>query len=52
MTRKKASKPRKATLDKILSTVERGFTAVAEDIADIKCVSARGPDARRRKYLI
>ena len=36
MTKKTGVKPRKATLDKILSTVERGFTAVAEDIADIK----------------
>jgi chromosome segregation ATPase len=47
MAQKKSAKPQKATLDKILSTVERGFTrlegrmergfaAVAEDIADIK----------------
>jgi hypothetical protein len=36
MAQKKSGKPQKATLDKILSTVERGFAAVAEDIADIK----------------
>jgi prefoldin subunit 5 len=36
MVQKKSAKPQKATLDKILSTVERGFAAVAEDIADIK----------------
>ena len=47
MAQKKSAKPRKATLDKILSTVERGFAdidakmergfaAVADDIADIK----------------
>jgi hypothetical protein len=33
---KKPTKKRKASLDIILSTVERGFAAVAEDIADIK----------------
>jgi predicted nucleic acid-binding Zn-ribbon protein len=36
MTTKKGAKPRKATLDSILSTVERGFTAVTDDIADLK----------------
>ncbi len=47
MAQKKSAKPQKATLNKILSTVERGFAdidakmergfaAVAEDIADIK----------------
>src|ERR1700730_6089050 len=36
MAAKKTTKNRKATLDSILSTVERGFAAVAEDIADIK----------------
>jgi chromosome segregation ATPase len=43
MAQKKSAKPPKATLDKILSTMERGFassdrkfTALAEDIADIK----------------
>src|SRR5216684_1191190 len=36
MTQKKSAKPQKATLDKILSTVERGFAAVAGDIADMK----------------
>jgi hypothetical protein len=36
MAAKKTTKNRKATLDSILSTVERGFAAVAEDIGDIK----------------
>jgi hypothetical protein len=36
MAVKKRTKKRKATLDNILSTVERGFAAVAEDISDIK----------------
>src|SRR5947209_16437279 len=47
MAQKKSAKPQRATLDKILSTMEsgfarlegnmeRGFAAVAEDIADIK----------------
>jgi hypothetical protein len=47
MAQKKSAKPHKATLDKILSTVERGFTrlegrmergfaAAAEDIGEIK----------------
>jgi predicted nucleic acid-binding Zn-ribbon protein len=49
MTRKKAAKPRKATLDNILSTVERGFTAVAEDIADIKARMATKEDVAELK---
>jgi chromosome segregation ATPase len=36
MAPKKPTKKRKATLDDILSTVERGFAAVAEDIVAIK----------------
>jgi hypothetical protein len=34
--KKKPTKKLKATLDAILSTVERGFAAVADDITDIK----------------
>ena len=55
MTEKKGAEPHKATLDKILSTVERGFadldgrmdrgfSAVAEDIADIKSKMATKDD--------
>lgn len=36
MTAERPTKKRKASLEIILSTVERGFAAVAEDIADIK----------------
>jgi hypothetical protein len=36
MAPKKQTKTHKATLDSILSTVERGFAAVADDITDIK----------------
>jgi hypothetical protein len=36
MAAKNPNKKRKATLDAILSTVERGFAAVAEDIVAIK----------------
>jgi hypothetical protein len=35
-----------ATLDTILSTVERGFAAVASDIADIKSTMATKEDVR------
>ena len=49
MTGKKAAEPRKATLDKILSTVERGFTAVVEDIADIKSKMATKDDIAELK---
>jgi len=44
MAAKKTTKNRKATLDSILSTVERGFAAVAEDIADIKTKMATKDD--------
>jgi septal ring factor EnvC (AmiA/AmiB activator) len=37
---KKSAKPPKATLDKILSTINRGFAAVAEDITEIKSTMA------------
>src|SRR5437660_10223557 len=40
MAQKKSAKPQKVTLDKILSTVERGFAAVADDVADIKSTMA------------
>ena len=36
MAAKNPTKKRKATLDSILSTVERGFAAVSEDIVAIK----------------
>jgi hypothetical protein len=36
MAAKNQTKKRKATLDSVLSTVERGFAAVADDITDIK----------------
>jgi hypothetical protein len=36
----------KATLDTILSTMERGFAAVAGDIADIKSTMATKDDVR------
>jgi gas vesicle protein len=36
MAAKNPNKKRKASLDAILSTVERGFAAVADDITDIK----------------
>ena len=35
MASKKPTKKRKASLDVILSTVERGFAAVADDIANL-----------------
>src|ERR1700681_2790220 len=42
---KRATRP-KATLDTILSTMERGFAAVAGDIADIKSTMAAKDDVR------
>jgi hypothetical protein len=44
MAAKNPTKKRKASLDTILSTVERGFAAVAEDIADIKSRMATKDD--------
>ena len=41
---KKTSKKRKASLGAILSTVERGFAAVADDIADVKSKMATKDD--------
>jgi hypothetical protein len=41
---KKPTKKRKATLDSVLSIVERGFAAVAEDITDIKSKMATKDD--------
>jgi hypothetical protein len=41
---KKPTKKRKASLDVILSTVEDGFSAVADDIADIKSKMATKDD--------
>ena len=38
------NKKRKATLDSVLSTVERGFAAVADDITDIKSKMATKDD--------
>jgi hypothetical protein len=60
MAQKKSAKPRKATLDKILSTMEsgftrlegrmeRGFAAVAEDIGDIKSTMATKDDLAAAK---
>jgi hypothetical protein len=40
----KMNKKRKATLDSILSTVERGFATVANDITDIKSKMATKDD--------
>jgi hypothetical protein len=40
MAGKKLTKMRKATLDSILSTVERGFAAVAGDIAAERATKA------------
>jgi hypothetical protein len=40
----KPTKKRKATLDSVLSTVESGFAAVADDIADIKSKMATKDD--------
>jgi len=44
MASKKPTKKRKASLDVILSTVERGFAAVADDIAYIKSKMATKDD--------
>jgi septation ring formation regulator EzrA len=44
MAAKNPNKKRKASLDVILSTMERGFAAVAEDIADIKSKMATKDD--------
>jgi hypothetical protein len=44
MAAKNPTEKRKASLDIILSTVERGFAAVAEDIADIKSRMATKDD--------
>ena len=46
MVAKKPTKKQKASLDTVLSTVERGFAAVAEDIADIKGKMATKDDVR------
>jgi chromosome segregation ATPase len=42
--KKKPIKKSKATLDSVLSTIARGFTAVADDIADIKSKMATKDD--------
>jgi hypothetical protein len=48
----KTNKKRKASLDAILSTVERGFAAVADDIADVKSKMATKDDlAHLRKEM-
>src|ERR1017187_4038544 len=44
MAAKTRTKKSKATLDSVLSTVERGFAAVADDIADIKSKMATKDD--------
>ena len=44
MAAKKRMKKRKATLDNILSTMERGFAAVADDITEIKRTMATKED--------
>jgi hypothetical protein len=44
MAAKTRTKKRKATLDSVLSTVERGFAAVADDITDIKSKMATKDD--------
>jgi hypothetical protein len=41
---KKTNKNRKASLDAILSTVERGFAAVADDIANVRSKMATKGD--------
>ena len=42
--KKKPIKKSEATLDSVLSTIARGFTAVADDIADIKSKLATKDD--------
>ncbi len=49
MARKKSAKPPKATLAKILSTVERGFAATAEDIADLRTETKAGISDLRKE---
>jgi hypothetical protein len=44
MPAKNPTKKRKASLDAILPTVERGFAAIADDIADIKSKMATKDD--------
>jgi predicted nucleic acid-binding Zn-ribbon protein len=44
MAAKKTNKKRKASLDSVLSTVERGFAAIADDITDIKSKMATKDD--------
>ena len=44
MATKTQTKERKATLDSVLSTVERGFAAVADDMTDIKSKMATKDD--------
>jgi hypothetical protein len=45
--KKKPIKKSKATLDSVLSTIERGFAAVADDITDIKSKMATKDDINR-----
>jgi hypothetical protein len=47
MTAENRTKKGKATLDSVLSTVERGFAAVADDITDIKSKMATKDDIGR-----
>jgi hypothetical protein len=47
MAVKNRTKKHKATLDGVLSTVERGFAAVADDITDIKTKMATKDDIAR-----
>jgi septal ring factor EnvC (AmiA/AmiB activator) len=47
MAAKNRTKKRKATLDSVLSTIERGFAAVADDITDIKSKMATKDDINR-----
>jgi predicted nucleic acid-binding Zn-ribbon protein len=49
MAQKKSARPPTATLAKILSTVNRGFAAVAEDISDIRTTMATKADLARLK---
>jgi hypothetical protein len=45
--KQKPIKKSKATLDSVLSTIERGFAAVADDITDIKSKMATKDDINR-----
>jgi hypothetical protein len=47
MAAKNRTKKPKATLDSVLSTIERGFAAVADDITDIKSKMATKDDINR-----